>query len=68
VVFSLRGDLWTVGTDGSDPRQLTRHEARDTGPRYSPDGRWIAFTSTRMGNADVWVMPAVGGEPRPPPR
>lgn len=64
VVFSLRGDLWTVGTDGSDPRQLTRHEARDTGPRYSPDGRWLAFTSTRMGNADVWVMPAAGGEPR----
>ncbi len=64
VVLSLRGDLWTVKTDGSDPRQLTRHEARDTGPRFSPDGRWIAFTSTRMGNADVWVMPAEGGEPR----
>jgi tricorn protease len=64
VVFSLRGDLWTVGTDGSDPRQLTRHEARDTGPRFSPDGRWIAFTSTRMGNADAWVIPAEGGEPR----
>jgi tricorn protease len=64
VVFSLRGDLWTVGTDGSDPRQLTRHEARDTGPRFSPDGRWIAFTSNRLGNADVWVIPAEGGEPR----
>jgi tricorn protease len=64
VVFSLRGDLWTVGTDGRDARQLTRHQARDTGPRFSPDGRWIAFTSTRMGNADVWVMPADGGEPR----
>ncbi|TVR67402.1 MAG: hypothetical protein EA422_00460 [Gemmatimonadales bacterium] len=64
VVFSLRGDLWTIGTDGSEPRQLTRHEARDTEPRFSPDGRWIAFTSNRMGNADVWVMPAGGGEPR----
>ncbi len=64
VVFSLRGDLWTVGSDGSDPTQLTRHSARDTAPRFSPDGRWIAFTSTRMRNADVWVIPAGGGEPR----
>ena len=64
VAFSLRGDIWTVGVDGSAPRQLTRHQTRDTDPRFSPDGLWIAFTSTRMGNADVWVMPAEGGEPR----
>jgi tricorn protease len=64
IAYSFRGDLWSVAEDGSDPVQLTRGDARDTKPRFSPDGRWIAFTSNRMGNDDVWVMPAAGGEPR----
>jgi tricorn protease len=64
VVFSLRGNLWVVNADGSNPVQLTRTPARDFSPRWSPDGQWIAFTSNRMGNNDVYVMPAAGGEPR----
>jgi len=43
---------------------LTANLARNTFPRLSPDGKWVAFTSNRMGNDDVWVMPAAGGEPR----
>ena len=38
--------------------------ARDFSPRFSPDGKWIAFTSTRTGNNDVFIMPSTGGEPK----
>src|SRR5207245_8000223 len=64
IVFSYLGDLWLVREDGTDPRRLTVHTARDVHPRFSPDGRWIAFSSDRYGNLDVFVMPAEGGEPK----
>lgn len=64
IVFSYLGDLWTVNEDGSNPQRLTVHTARDVHPRFSPDGRWVAFSSSRHGNNDVYVMSAEGGEPR----
>src|SRR6185436_17105602 len=64
VIFSFRGNIWQVNEDGSAPKQLTRMDARDVKPRFSPDGQWIAFTSSRGGNPDVYVMPAAGGEPK----
>ncbi len=64
ITFSYQGDIWVANADGSGPRRLTVHPARDLEPRFSPDGRWIAFTSNRMGNADVFVVPTAGGEPR----
>ena len=64
VVFSFRGNLWQVNEDGSNARQLTRADARDIKPRFSPDGQWIAFTSSLAGNPDVYIMPANGGEPK----
>ena len=63
IVFSYQGDLWLVHRDGSAPRRLTNHLARDVAPRFSPDGRWIAFSSDRFGNYDVFLIPAEGGEP-----
>ncbi len=62
IVFSYLGDLWLVNEDGSDPKRLTVHGARDAFPRFSPDGKSIAFSSSRYGNNDVFVMPASGGE------
>ncbi|HYT88727.1 MAG TPA: S41 family peptidase [Gemmataceae bacterium] len=62
VVFSYLGDLWSVNEDGSTPHRLTVHRARDVHPRFSPDGKWIAFSSDRYGNHDVFVMPAEGGK------
>src|SRR5690606_36371227 len=50
--------------NGSNPQRLTVHVARDVFPRLSPDGRWVAFSSDRFGNNDVFVVPATGGEPR----
>jgi tricorn protease len=64
IVFSYLGDLWVVKEDGSDPRRLTVHTAREIHPRFSPDGKWIAFSSDRYGNYDVFVMPAGGGPSR----
>ncbi len=64
IAFTYQDDIWTAAADGSNPRRLTAHVARDMMPRFSPDGQWIAFTSNRLGNNDVYVMPASGGEPR----
>jgi tricorn protease len=64
VVFSWRGDVWRAPVSGGTSTRLTIHEAQDTKPKVSRDGRWIAFTSKRTGNYDVFVMPVEGGEPR----
>lgn len=61
IVFSYLGDLWLVNDDGTNPRRLTTHAARDSHPKFSPDGQWIAFSSNRYGNDDVFVMPVTGG-------
>jgi tricorn protease len=64
IAFSFHGDIWIANSDGTNPRRLTAHVARDINPRFSPDGKWIAFSSNRMGNNDVFVMPVTGGEPK----
>ena len=63
LVFSYMGDIWIWDGKGV-ARRLTVHPASDVMPRFSPDGRWIAFTSNRCGNWDVFVIPAEGGKPR----
>jgi len=64
VVFCYLGDIWVVNEDGSNPQRLTVHTSRDEHPRFSPDGKWIAFSSNRYGNFDVFIMPSTGGEPK----
>ncbi|MCM2333865.1 MAG: S41 family peptidase [Anaeromyxobacteraceae bacterium] len=64
VAFSHGGDLWTVPAAGGLARRLTSGEGLEVFPRFSPDGRYIAYTATTDGSADVWVIPAAGGEPR----
>jgi tricorn protease len=64
IAFSYAGSIWVVNEDGTNPRRLTVNAARDTFPRFSPDGKWIAFSSNRYGNYDVFVIPADGGEPK----
>src|SRR5262245_56450930 len=57
-------DLWLVPVDGGEPRRLTTAEAIDDHPRFSPDGKTIAFTSTRGGSSQVWLIAIDGGEAR----
>jgi tricorn protease len=62
IVFSYLGDLWIVHEDGSNPVRLTVNRARSVHPRFSPDGKWVAFSSSRYGDYDVFIIPAEGGE------
>jgi len=55
-------DLWSVSTDGSTPRQLTNNPAADRHASWSPDGKWIAFESTRSGDSQIWLMKPDGSE------
>jgi tricorn protease len=64
VAFSYLGDLWTVETIGGVARPVTMHEAHDFAPCFSPDGRSLAFASSRHGGYDVFVVPVHGGKPR----
>ena len=57
--------LWVVSAEGGEPRQLTRGDGSDTRPRWSPDGKSLAFISTRGGNSQVWILSFDGGDPRP---
>src|SRR5215471_19930978 len=63
VVFSAEGDLWSVADNGGVARRLTNHVGNEFYAKWSPDGKWIAFTGEYDGNADVYVIPAEGGEP-----
>ena len=61
---AAEGDLWLVADLGGVARRLTTHPGNEYFPRFSPDGKWIAFTGEYDGNPDVFVVPAEGGEPR----
>ena len=58
-------DLWLANADGSgEPRKLTSSPKHDRHPRWSPDGKWIAFESTRDGTPQIFLLAADGGEAR----
>jgi dipeptidyl aminopeptidase/acylaminoacyl peptidase len=58
-------DVWLAPADGSSPpRPLTRNEKTDDAPRFSPDGKTLAFISTRGGTPQVYLLDLAGGEPR----
>ena len=58
-----RTDLWRVGIDGSDLKQLTSGDAPESNPRWSPDGKWVYFLTTREESSQVWRVATEGGEP-----
>jgi dipeptidyl aminopeptidase/acylaminoacyl peptidase len=57
-----RSQIWVVPSDGGEPRQYTRGEHSASSPAFSPDGRFLAFTSGRSGKNQVWAIPVDGGE------
>jgi imidazolonepropionase-like amidohydrolase/Tol biopolymer transport system component len=63
VVFDLLGDLYTVPLEGGEARALTHTVAWEMQPRFSPDGKLIAFIGDRGGGDNLWLLPVAGGEP-----
>ncbi len=64
VVFTYDGDLWAGDVKGGPATRLTSHPGTEFAARFSPDGRWIAFSAGYDGGQNVYVMPAQGGTPR----
>jgi tricorn protease len=64
VVFTYAGDLWTAPTTGGSAIRLTAHPGVEVFAKFSPDGKWIAFTGQYDGDEQVYVIPSGGGVPR----
>ncbi len=62
LAFSWAGEIWTVPSEGGMAKPLTRNPSRDLQPRFSPDGKEIAFNSDREGSMQVFAMPADGSD------
>jgi len=62
ILFSYKGDIYSVAARGGSAVPLTISESYEYAPVWSHDGKWIAFASDRYGNFDVFVMPSTGGE------
>ena len=63
IVFSYAGDLYQVPMSGGEAQRLTSHVGYEMFPRFSPDGKTIAFTGQYDGNTEVFTIPVNGGEP-----
>ena len=64
IAFNYQGDIWTASSNGQNLKRLTIHEAYDTKPVWSKDGKTIAFSSDRFGNNDIYTINAEGGTPK----
>src|SRR5919112_5914639 len=64
LAFVSGGDIWTSPIAGGEAHLLVAHPATESRPLYSPDGRSLAFISTRTGNGDVYVLTLATGELR----
>jgi tricorn protease len=64
VVFTYGGDLWTAPAAGGSAIRLTSHPGMEVFGKFSPDGKWIAFTGQYDGDEQVYVVSSGGGVPR----
>ena len=63
IAFDLLGDIYVMPIEGGEARAIASGVAWDMQPKWSPDGRQIAFTSDRAGGDNIWVMDADGSNP-----
>lgn len=64
VAFTYASDLWIASASGGTATRLTAHPGMEVFAKFSPDGRWIAFTGQYDGDEQVYVVPTSGGEPK----
>ncbi|MCF8261696.1 MAG: PDZ domain-containing protein [Melioribacteraceae bacterium] len=64
VAFVYAGDIWIGNTNGGTAKRLTSHQGMELFPKFSPDGRWIAFSGEYAGNRQVFVISVDGGSPK----
>src|SRR5436309_3492193 len=64
IAFAYAQNIWIVDRAGGPARRLSSFQGEAANPRFSPDGKWVAFTGQYAGNQDVYVVSAEGGEPR----
>ncbi len=64
VAFTFAGDIWTAPVSGGAATRITAHPGMEVFAKFSPDGKWIAFTGQYDGDEQVYVVPATGGEPK----
>src|SRR5215470_1039728 len=64
IVFELLGDIYTLPIEGGEAKLIDGGMAFDSQPKFSPDGKWIAFLSDREGSENVWIMHPDGTEPK----
>ncbi len=63
ITFVYGGDIWVMSKTGGTAIQVTHSPGEESWPRFSPDGKSIAFTANYNGNEDLYVMPVLGGVP-----
>jgi len=64
VAFEYGGDIWVAAKGGGEARRITSTPAVEADPHFSPDGKWLTFTSDRSGTPAVYVVAAEGGDPK----
>lgn len=62
LAFSYRGEIWVSPSSGGRAVPVTDNVEMQDSPVWSPDGRWLAFSSNRTGNNNIFVVPVDGGE------
>ncbi|HRX12177.1 MAG TPA: hypothetical protein P5210_11035, partial [Draconibacterium sp.] len=63
ITFVYGGDIWIVAKTGGTAVQITHSPGEESWPKFSPDGKEIAYTANYNGNSDIFVIPVTGGIP-----
>ncbi len=63
IAFSYHGDIWVAPAKGGVSVRITSSPSFETTPIFSPDGKWLAFTSDQSGNSEIYVVPFDGSAP-----